>query len=94
MGNKNLSAFKKTPEPEIEKEEKRGVFKETKEARKPKSSKRIGRPPKQAEEKHNKPITVYFTSSDYEKLKALSKKRFNQPLAKLIYDQLKEGGTV
>ncbi|RJQ14432.1 hypothetical protein C4553_01090 [Candidatus Parcubacteria bacterium] len=91
MSTSDLSAFKSKKEPEIEKGEKLGVFKKP---GKPERLKKTGRPPKEAEEKHNKAITVYFTASDQEKLKKLSQKRFDQPLAKLIYDQLKESGVI
>jgi hypothetical protein len=59
-----------------------------------KPEKRLGRKPKQPEERQTEKVTINFTIVEKEKLLALSQEKGNLPLTILIRNILKEYGAI
>ena len=59
-----------------------------------KPEKRLGRKPKQPEERQTEKVTINFTIVEKEKLLALSQEKGNIPLTILIRNILKEYGAI
>jgi hypothetical protein len=59
-----------------------------------KPEKRLGRKPKQPEERQTEKVTINFTIVEKEKLLALSQEKGNLPLTILIRNILKEHGAI
>lgn len=83
---------------DLHKEEKKHILKSPEqkisEPKKKETSKKLGRPHKDAAERLDMKITVNFSKSEYEKLKEKSAGSFNVPLPQLVRGLLKNSGEI